>query len=227
MLLLLALPSFAQENEYTIVMDSSNAGYNKWAPTGIRIGADILGPTLYLFDDRNLNFEFTAELDFDRYFLITEAGYQQFKEVNDNVDYQMEGTYYRIGPEANFLHRDNLLNNFSYGLRYAWATYNEKTTGSIEEPGWGAVPVSFDVDNRSWWLEMTTGVKVRLHKGLFTGYIFRFRFMRRATEPDVPFTSYFVPGYGLADRNNTWGFRYYIMYRFQWNKKPIRAKRQN
>lgn len=227
LLLFIVLPSFGQENAYTIVMDSSNSGYNKWVPTGIRVGADILGPVLYLFDNRNLNYEFTAEVDFDRYFLITEGGFQQFKEANENVDYSMEGVYFRVGPESNFLHRDNLLNNFSFGLRYAWATYNEKTTGSVEESNWGAVPVDFDVDNRSRWFEMTTGVKVRLYKGFFTGYILRFRFGRKSTVPNVPFTSYYVPGYGLADRNNTWGFRYYIMYRFQWSKKPIRAKRKD
>ena len=138
----------------------------------------------------------------------------------------MGGTYLRIGPEVNFLHRDRQLNNFSFGLRYAWATYDEVAIGDVKEPNWGAVPVSFDVNNRSWWLEMTTGVKVRLVKNIFTGYILRFRFLRRSTVPDVPFTSYYVPGYGLANRNNTWGFRYYIMYRIQWNKKPVRAKQK-
>jgi hypothetical protein len=71
---------------------------------------------------------------------------------------------------------------------------------------------------------MTTGIKVRLFKGLFTGYVLRFRFLRSGTLPDVPLAPYYVPGYGLADRENTWGFRYYVMYRFQWSKKPVKVK---
>lgn len=227
LLLISALPVFGQENEYTLVMDTTLSGYKKFAPTGIRVGMDVLGPVLHLFDGRSLSYEFTAELDLDQYFLVAEGGFQQFQEINGSVGYDMRGSFFRIGPEANFLHRDRMLNNFSFGLRYAYAAYNEIAIGAVEEPNWGAVPVSFNVNNKSWWLEMTTGVKVRLYKGIFTGYIFRFRFLRTSTQPDVPFTSYYVPGYGYADRLNTWGFRYYIMYRIQWNKKPIRPKNKN
>jgi hypothetical protein len=225
LLILSVIPALAQEDKYTVVMDSTE-GFKKWSPTGLRLGVELLGPALYFVDDRNLNYEFTAEMDFDQYYLIAEVGFQQFQEVNNSVSYDMRGSYFRIGPEANFLHRDRLLNNFSFGLRYAWSSYNEIAIGQIEEPNWGNIPVNFNVDNRSWWVEMTTGVKVRLVKNVFTGYILRFRFMRSSTVPDVPFTSYFVPGYGYADRINTWGFRYYIMYRFQWKVKPVRAKRK-
>ena len=227
MLLFIVIPVFGQGNEYSIEMDSTLKGYNKFLPTGIRIGADLLGPVLYFIDNRNLSYEFTAEVDFDRYFLVAEYGNQQFKEVNDNVDYSMNGSFYRIGPDANFLNSDNLLNSFSFGVRYAWGTYNEKVIGVVDEPNWGGVPVSFDVDNKSRWLELSTGVKVRLYRGIFMGYTLRFRFLRKSTVPDVPFDSYYVPGYGLADRSNTWGFRYYVLYRIQWAKKPIKPKRKN
>ena len=223
----MSFPAFSQENDYSIIMDTTARGYDKFMPTGIRIGADLLGPALYFFDNRNLNYEFTGEIDIDKYYLIAEVGFQHFREENENIRYGMQGTYFRIGPEVNFLHRDPELNNFSFGLRYAWASYNEKTTGPIEEPNWGVVPVDFDVDNQARWFEMTTGVKVRLYKGLFTGYVFRFRFLRKSTEPNVPFATYYIPGYGYADRKSTWGFRYYLMYRFQWDKKPIRPKVKN
>lgn len=208
-------------------MDTSAIGGKKYIPTGVRLGVEILGPALYAFDNRNLSYEFTAEVDVDRYYVVLEGGYQQFNEVNDNVDYSMTGNFFRIGPEANFLSTDNLLNSFSFGLRYAWGNFNEVVSGSVVEPNWGAVPVDFDIQNKSSWVEMTTGVKVRLFKNVFTGYIFRFRFLRQATIPDVPFSPYYVPGFGLADKPNSWGFRYYLMYRIQWSKKPIRPKRSN
>lgn len=227
LLLLVTSAAMAQENDYTYPIDSSASSGNKYVPTGVRIGADILGPILYAFDNRNLSYEFTAEVDFDRYYLVAEVGHQQFNEVNENVDYSMNGNFFRIGPEVNFLKSDNLLNSLTFGLRYSWSSFNEKVTGDVTEPNWGAVPVNFDVNNKSTWVEMTTGVKVRVYKGFFMGYIFRFRFLRQATVPDVPFSAYYVPGYGYADQANTWGFRYYVLYRFQWAKKPILPKRKN
>ncbi len=226
-LLFASLGLYAQENPYTYVVDSASAGGNMFVPTGVRIGADLLGPVLHAFDNRSLSYEFTAELDVDKYYLVVEGGYQQFNEKNDNIDYSMKGNFFRIGPEANFLSKDNLLNSFSFGLRYAWGSFNETATGNVIEPNWGPVPVNFDVQNKSSWVEMTTGVKVRLYKNFFTGYIFRFRFLRRTTVPNVPFSPYYVPGFGFSDKENSWGFRYYIMYRIQWSKKPIRAKRNN
>ena len=225
--LLSTISALAQESRYSVPIDSTNKG-KQFIPTGIRIGADILGPALNAFDDRILSYEFFVETDFSNFSVLFESGYVEFTETNDNVDYAMNGNFSRIGPEINFLSSDKQLNSFSFGLRYAWSNFNETITGDVTEDNWGAVPVDFDIrNNKSYWLEMTTGVKVRLWQGLFTGYIFRFRFLRSGTVPDVPFSPYYVPGYGLADRVSTWGFRYYLMYRFQWSKKPVKVKNRN
>jgi Domain of unknown function (DUF6048) len=214
----------AQESEFSIPIDSLNKN-RQFIPTGIRLGADILGPALNIFGNQLVSYEFTVDTDFSNYNLMIELGHQQFAEKNDNVDYTMKGNFARIGPEVNFLSTDKQLNNFTFGLRYAWSSFTETVIGDVVEDNWGAVPVNFDTQkNRSYWVEMTTGLKVRLYKGLFTGYVLRFRFLRSGTQPDVPFAPYYVPGYGLADRENTWGFRYYVMYRFQWSKKPVKVK---
>jgi hypothetical protein len=227
LLILVATSAVAQENDYTYPLDSTDRSGIKYVPTGVRIGADLLGPVLYAFNKQTLSYEFTADIDFDRYYLVAEAGFQQFNELNDNVDYNMTGSFFRIGPDANFLKSDNLLNSFTFGLRYAWASFNEHVVGNVTEPNWGGVPVNFNVDNKSSWVEMTTGMKVRVYKGFFMGYTLRFRFLRQATVPDVPFAPYYVPGYGYADQVSTWGFRYYVYYRFQWAKKPILQKKTN
>ncbi len=226
-ILLIALPLslLAQENRWSQPADSTTAG-KYYLPSGIRLGVDIMGPALNFFDKRVLSYEFTAETDLGPYNLIAEGGLQSFAERNDNVDYSMQGRFFRIGPEVNFLSRDRHLNSFFFGLRYSWARFAEQVSGPVDGENWGIVPVNFDIaQNRSSWLEMTTGVKVRIWRGFFMGYIFRFRFARWGSEPAVPFEPYFVPGYGLAARNNTWGFRYYLMYRLQWRKKVLQEKK--
>ena len=218
------MPALAQESPYSVPLDSASKG-RKYIPTGIRLGVDILGPTLYLFDDRINSYEFTLETDLSIYNLIAEAGHNDYREENDNVKYYMTGDFLRVGADVNFLGADKGLNSFFFGLRYAWAQFDETLDGVITEDNWGDLPLSFSInDNKSQWLEMTTGVKVRLWKGLFTGYIFRFRFARSGSVPDLPFEPYYVPGYGLADRSSTWGFRYYVLYRLQWSKKPVKVK---
>jgi hypothetical protein len=224
-LLLIAFTSaFAQESPFSVPIDSTNKA-QQYIPTGIRVNVDILGPALHAFGNQLISYEFMVETDLSNFNMIVELGHQQFTETNDNADYSMKGSFARIGPEVNFLGTDKQLNSFTFGLRYAWANFTETVVGDVVEDNWGAVPVNFDTQtNKSYWVEMTTGIKVRLFKGFFTGYVLRFRFLRSGTQPDVPFTPYYVPGYGLADRENTWGFRYYIGYRFQWAKKPVKVK---
>jgi len=218
--------AFGQETNYSVPIDSTNKS-KQYIPTGIRVGVELLGPTLYFFDNRIISYEATLETDIGNYNIMVEGGHQEFAEINDNVDYSMSGNFLRVGPTVNFLKTDRFLNSFSFGLRYAWSTFDEKVIGNVKEDNWGEVPVNFDINNnKSEWVEMTTGVQVRLWKGIFAGYIFRFRFLRRGSVPDVPFEPYYVPGYGLADRTSTWGFRYYVLYRFQWARKPIPIKKK-
>ncbi|MEN8248994.1 MAG: DUF6048 family protein [Bacteroidota bacterium] len=225
-LLLFSTSILAQESLYSIPIDSIEKN-KQYIPTGIRVGVDILGPILHQFDKRKLSYELTLDTDIDKYGLVVEAGYQQFNEVNDNVDYAMKGTFLRIGPEANFLHMSKDLNNFFFGLRYAWSSFDETIVGTVEDDIWGSIPVDFDVkNNTSRWFEMNTGLRIRLWKGLFTGYTLRFRFGRGGSVPDVPFSPYYIPGYGLAQYKSTWDFRYYVLYRIQWSKKPILSKRK-
>jgi hypothetical protein len=227
LLFLAAFTGMAQESPYSVPIDTTNIS-KQYIPTGVRFGLDLLGPALYLVDNRTLSYELTAETDISNFGIMLEAGHQEFAETNENVEYLMKGNFLRVGPEVNFLASDKQLNSFSLGLRYAWSSFSETVVGDVVEDNWGAVPVSFDIQtNYSEWVEMTTGVRVRLWKGLFTGYILRFRFLHRATFPGVPFEPYYVPGYGLAARPSTWGFRYYVLYRLQWAKKPIKIKNKN
>jgi len=221
--IILPISAFAQESNYSIPYDSTV--WNKqFKPTGIFLAADLLGPSLYAFDNSNLSYEFFLETDIRNYSISIEQGHQEVKETTTDISYSMKGNYLRVGPNANFLNADKQLNSFSFGLRYAMANFSENIMGNINENNWGTIPIDFNTSNKSTWIEMTTSLKVRLWQGLFTGYIFRFRFLRKGDVPGANFAPYYVPGYGLAERVNTWGFRYYLMYRFQWSKKMVKAK---
>jgi hypothetical protein len=53
------------------------------------------------------------------------------------------------------------------------------------------------------------------------GYTGRLKLLKHNTYYEAQFESYYVPGYGPAERTTSWGLNYYIQYRFEWKKKPI------
>ena len=219
------LSAQAQESDYAVAIDSTSAGNKPWSPTGVRIGIDLLTPILGAFTTTRNNFEMMADVDFNNYFLVAEAGFGGADEVGETSSYSSQGTYYRIGPDVNFFARDKGLNVFFFGLRFAQSFYNETLTGIYDDDRWGAINKDLDQGtSTSSWAEMNTGLKVRVWKQVFIGYSFRFKFVRFASTDDPQFASYFIPGYGLAARNNNWSFNYYVFYRFNWKKKPIRWK---
>ena len=166
-----------------------------------------------------------ADIDLKNFFLVLEGGFASDNEVGINSSYTSEGAFVRIGPDVNFLPRDDKLNIFFFGLRYAYANYNETLSGSDEDLNWGQVDIDLEQRGRSSsWVEMNMGLKVRVWRGLFTGYTLRFKFSRFSNTDGQQFESYFVPGYGLASRSNNWEFNYYLFYRLHWNKKPIKWK---
>lgn len=215
----------AQESMYSVPVDSVEKN-KRYIPTGIRIGADILGPILYQFDKKLSSYELTIDTDIDKYNLVAEVGYQNFTDNSELVNYDVTGYFVRIGPETNFIHMNKDLNSLFFGLRYAWSGFDETVVGNVEDDVWGTVPIDLVSRNRSRWLEVNTGLRIRLWRGIFTGYSLRVRFARRGALPDTDFSPYYVPGYGLSQYSSNWNFRYYILYRFQWSKKPIMTKRK-
>ena len=214
-----------QESDYAISRDSSANEQNVWVPTGLRVGADILGPTLSAFNDSRSFWEFNADVDLKNFFFVTEFGFAKANEEGGTSSYSSEGSFFRVGPDVNFLGRDKELHVFLFGIRFSKAFYNETLSGTIEDQVWGTTNVDLEQSNGSSnWVEMSTGLKVRVWRGVFAGYTLRFKFSRFSNTDDQLFESFYVPGYGLADHINNWSFNYYLYYRFQWNKKPINWK---
>lgn len=213
--------AYAQENQYVVAIDTTIQGQKKWAPSGVRLGADILTPILYSFDDTRSGAEFIADIDFNTFYLVGEFGFGGIQETGETASYNVDGTYFRAGPDANFISKDKALNSFALGLRYARSSFKETLSGSYDDQDWGLVEKDLSQGTlSSGWVEIAASLKVRLWKGLYTGYTLRFKFARSKPEQPV-FETYYVPGYGFANRGNNWSFHYYLYYRISWRKKPI------
>lgn len=186
-------------------------------PTGVRLGYDVLGLGLSIAND-NLNSKlFVADIDFHRYFLVLEYGQYERTRGSENSLYNTDGSFWRVGTDVNFFHRDPDKSVFSIGLRYGNSTFDDQLTTTISSDIFGDRLVTFQNDNvNADWFELVLGLKVPVWK-LWLGYNMRMK-IGIDDFKHMDFSPYEVPGYGLAAENDYWEVNYYVMYRIGWRK---------
>ncbi len=226
LLLLLSVGVNAQEESesaYAVKIDSTV--HNKWKPTGMRFGVDIAGPIYNLFDPEISNYEIMADIDFNKFFGVIEMGKGAFNSGGEPADYSNSGFFFRIGADVNMTPKDSKLNVLFFGLRYGTSSFKETLKGGLPSSGWGNSAIDLNQQNSTAnWFEMNLGLRVRVWKSFFTGYVVRFKLLKHSDANEAEFESYFIPGYGVASNTSNWGISYYVQYRIEWKKKPIKWK---
>lgn len=193
---------------------------NKYLPTGIRIGYDLIGQGKSIFQDNFSGWEVQGDVDFNRYFFVLEVGNWGRNLSSDSSHYTNSGSYWRVGADVNFLTKDKDRNMFFLGLRYGRSVFSETLDVMKHDRNWGLLSDTFQhSDVTASWVELTTGLKVKIWKTVWLGYTARFKFALSDHEsPEM--IAYDVPGFGLTDKETTWGFNYYILMRFPVRKQP-------
>ncbi len=207
----------AQAVEDTLKADTLR---NKYLPTGVRFGTDVISLVKTGIQSNFHGWEANGEVDFDRYFLALEYGTWGRDLASDSASYANDGRYWRAGIDVNFLTQDPERNVFFLGMRYARSVFSENMSVTSYDPTWGVLSDSFQHSNvNAWWIELTTGLRVKIWKIFWLGYTGRFKFALKAgTTPEM--LPYDVPGFGRTDKETTWGFNYYVMMRIPIRKAP-------
>lgn len=207
---------FAQSSPDTVARDTIR---NKFLPTGIRVGFDALNFAKSRLQDNYNGWEFEGDIDFDRYYFTLEYGNWGRNLVSDSTAaYANDGKYWRVGVDVNFLTRDPDRNVFFLGARYGRSVFTESMTMVASDPLWGDISDSFYHSGiKASWVELTTGLRVKIWKIFWMGYTGRLKFAL-STDGSPEMLSYDVPGFGRTHRETTWGFNYYLMIRI-----PVRA----
>lgn len=201
--------------------ESSKVPKSFFIPTGIRLGTDLVALGVNVFGNNRERYEFQADIDFHRIYLIGSYGINTYQISTDEFDYENNGSYYRIGLEADFLKFDPDHNTLTFGLRYARANFSESLNTNITSPIYGPYQESLHNDAVSArWFEMTTGLRVMVLKNLYMGYTFRIQLNRKIFD-STEFRTYDIPGFGRAEFNNRWTFNYYLTYRIPWKEKQV------
>jgi hypothetical protein len=214
LLLILPVALFAQK------ADSTKKEKKDFFPTGVRVGVDAISLIRTQTENSFSGYEFSADIDFYRYYLAAEFGKWEREFSNDADTYTNEGEYMRLGVDINFLKKDPDKNMFFFGARYGFGTYSEVFSTAVSDPVWPDQTITFsNNDLKASWGELTTGLRVKMFKVFWMGYTARYKFALNTNEPSG-FVSHDVPGYGKTDKPSTWGFNYQLLFRI-----PIRKQK--
>jgi Domain of unknown function (DUF6048) len=193
----------------------------KFIPTGVRAGIDIVSIARTQYGDSFEGFEANIDTDIYRYYPTIEFGNSARNYLAESGStYNNDGTFWRAGVDVNFMKKDPDKNMFFLGARFGQARYSEKATLITIDPMWGSFENSYVNNNlNANWLELTTGLRVKVWKFFWMGYTARFKFGLNVNN-DLELLTTDVPGYGSTDKETAWGFSYYLMVRL-----PVRKQK--
>lgn len=215
------IPAFSQSDSVRIKREVD------WAPSAIRVGTEITGPVFGLFDNDLSAWEVTADMDFHKYFLVLDYGYEQRIREGEQFRFETSGNYWRAGIDMNFLTSDPSRSVLFFGLRYARSSFSGDLTFITSDTlvfGDGNINYTF-TDYTAQWGEAVVGLKVQVFNNFYLGMTGRFKFAI-SIDGELAVSAYEVPGFGIADDNSSFGLDYYVYYRIPWRNKPIPPKRK-
>jgi hypothetical protein len=215
-ILLLATSVSAQDDTTKV------SRFQKYIPTGVRVGFDAIALGRSHYEKSFDGWEVNADVDFSRYYLAVDVGAWGRDYETDAEVYSNDGRYFRIGVDVNFLTKDPDKNLFFLGLRYGHAKFSEDLAIQKTDSLWTNNPINEQYSNKNIngnWLELTTGIRVKIWSVLWMGYTARLKFGLNTNEKGnlIPHD---IPGYGITDKNVAWGFNYQIFVRI-----PVRKQK--
>ena len=182
-------------------------------PTGVRVGINAISMAKTFFIKDFKGWEVNADMDFRNYYLTVERGYWSRNVELVNGGYTNAGNYWRVGVDANILKKDPDKNMFFFGFKIGYSRYNEQLDYTVTTPEFGSVIKTLENKNlKSSWMEITTGLKVKIYKAFWMGYTARIKLLP-GIHKEQQLQTYDIPGYGLTFKKPWWGFDYYLMIR--------------
>jgi hypothetical protein len=231
-----------------------------WGINGVFSKDGVFGETQTYYAN-NQAFEVTTDMSFkdNRYFVVADIGYATsrflkpnfnlaLRKVDNGFQYDIQGSYFRIGLDYNFMRR--YFNNevMFVGFRYGQSFFSHSFAyNPLPDSVWN---VNFDPTQRTPimemeqsgltanWGEITSGLKVNLWKNIFLGYTVRIMFLgsvsggkevlKRSFVPTsyiqhtstATLTANNIPGFGNTEETVKLGFSFYAYYRIPFRKRP-------
>ncbi len=155
-------------------------------------------------------------------YLVAETGFGKGKVDYDNLQYDNNGYFFRVGLDQQFLDIVSV-RDFDIGFigaRYGIGFGNRSEARYLVPSPFGP-PAEGNTPSQQFivhWGEITGGIKVELWKGLFAGWNVRGKFMLNGGIFKELAPNY-IPGYGKGDKTTSFDFSFYISYALRWKGK--------
>ena len=174
-----------------------------------------------IFNDNRSGFGLTSDIDFGKFQLGFDYGSAELTTDKSNYDFKSDGTFFRVGPDYNFMYTDQDQSVLFFGLRYARSSFDETLDFTVNDGVWPSTDVSVATNSsKGRWFELVSGLKGRVWKELYLGFTVRYKFAQ-SNESNSSLANFEIPGYGKASDNDRAGFDYYIYWRIPFKKKEL------
>lgn len=227
-LCLLAAISYGQKEPQKKIKPKRTDNYIRMK--GIRLGADITRPFQDLWTKGNrYGTEFSADMElWPNLFPVFESGFDVMKINTSYIDYKSSGSYSRIGMDYNFLQAENKndKNIFYVGLRYGFVLARQQVNSYTIDSYWTPTTGRFSNQNYfAHWGEFLVGIKGEIVHNFYMGWTIRGKIKLNNKDLGMPHT-YFIPGYGKAEKGFNMDFTYSVYYNLPWDfRKSIDRKK--
>lgn len=188
-----------------------------YIPEELRVGLDVSRLVSAMVNPDSRFMELNTDLRFGNYYLAADFGTGSQNRSTDSLQYNVSGSYFRIGPDVNFIPENEDRNSLFIGLRYGRSWYKETLDAVYEEDHWAPLPVAVNRQSTGRWFEAVAGMKAMVWNNIYLGYTLRYKFGVKAQDRNN-FTSYEVPGFGRVGSGNAFSFNYHILYRIPFHR---------
>lgn len=189
----------------------------------LRIGLDVFRIAYNIMYPSRQGYEVQADYLLGRkLYAVAEAGFGKGKIDYDNLKYDNNGYFLRIGIDQQFL---DIVNARDFdigfiGIRYGIGS-GRRSEATYLVPSPFGPPTEGKVDAQQFvvhWGEITGGIKVEFWKGFFAGWNVRGKFLMNGGVFKELAPNY-IPGYGKGDKSTVFDFSVYLSYALRWGGK--------
>lgn len=163
--------------------------------------------------------EFQVELGIHKkYALVGDYGFAR-TERGETYTYKNEGVFWRTGINMNMSSDKESGNFIGVGWRYARARFEDNIAYdlSVLDQNSEAQIQNVNFENpklTSEWMEFVVTMRVKIHNQFYTGYTLRYQFFNQLKYNREELKPFDIPGFGKTTNANSFGFDYYVGWRF-------------